>query len=80
MIFDCFTITLIVVNGNTMAITHTWTHVNAISYKCNRYTVRTNQSEAAVMQSNDNQPRQDDESNKVEPTNGLCISTFTKNF
>ena len=27
------------------------------------------------MQSNDNQPRQDDERNKVEPTNGLCINT-----
>ena len=32
------------------------------------------------MQSDDNQPRQDDESNRVERTNGLYISTCVWNI
>ena len=38
---------------------------------CNHYTVPTSQSEVTVTQSDDNQPRQDDESSQVEHTNGL---------
>ena len=40
----------------------------------NHYTVPTSQSEVTVMQSDDNQPRQDDERSQVEHTNGLYIS------
>ena len=44
-------------------------------HNCNHYTVPTSPSEVTVMQSDDNQPRQDDESSQVEHTNGLYIST-----
>ena len=33
-------------------------------HNCNHYTVPTSQSEITVMQSEDNQPRQDDESDQ----------------
>ena len=48
-------------------------------HNCNHYTVPTSQSEGTVMQSDDNQPRQDhdDESSPVEHTNGLYISIAT---
>ena len=36
-------------------------------------TVPTSQSEVAVMQSHDYQPRQDDEKSPVEISNGMCI-------
>ena len=39
----------------------------------NHYTVPTSQSEVTVMQSDDNQPRQDDESSEEEHTNGLYV-------
>ena len=42
----------------------------------NHSTVPTRQSEVTVMQSDDNQPRHDDESNQVEHTNGLYISSY----
>ena len=35
--------------------------------------VPTSQSEVTVMQSDDNQPKQDDESSQVEHTNGLYM-------
>ena len=35
--------------------------------------VPTSQSEVTVMQSDDNQPRQDDESSQVERANGLYL-------
>ena len=35
--------------------------------------VPTSQSEVTVMQSDDNQPRQDDESSQVECANGLYL-------
>ena len=38
---------------------------------CIHYTVPTSQSEVTVMQSDDNQSRQDDESSQVEHTKGL---------
>ena len=38
------------------------------------HTVTKSQSEVAVMQSDNNQPRQHDESGLVEHNNGLCIS------
>ena len=41
---------------------------------CIPYTVPTSQSEITVMQSDDNQSRQDDESSQVEHTNGLYTS------
>ena len=37
------------------------------------YTVPTSQSEVTVAQSDDNQPRQDDESSQMEHTNGLYV-------
>ena len=37
--------------------------------------VPTSQSEVAVMQSHDNQPRQDDERSQVEVNNGIRICT-----
>ena len=42
----------------------------------NHYTVPTSQSEVTVMQSDDNQPRQDDESSLVEHTNGSYIDQY----
>ena len=36
-------------------------------------TVPTSQSKVAVMQSHDNQPRQDDERSQVEINNGMCV-------
>ena len=42
--------------------------INGIHFPLSILIVPTNQS---VMQSDDNQPRQDDESNPVEHTNGL---------
>ena len=44
-------------------------------HNCNHYIVPTSQSEVTVMQSHDNQPRQDDESSQVEHTNGTSIAT-----
>ena len=44
-------------------------------HNCNCYTVPTSQSKVTIMKSDDNQPRQDDESSLVEHTNGLYIST-----
>ena len=38
---------------------------------CIHYTVPASQSEVTVMQSDDNQSRQDDESSQVKHTNGL---------
>ena len=38
---------------------------------CIHYTVPTSQSEVTVMQSDDNQSRQDNESSQVEHTDGL---------
>ena len=40
------------------------------------YTVPASQSEVTVMQSDDNQLRQDDESDQAEYTNGLYISSY----
>ena len=40
---------------------------------CNHCTVPTSQSEVTVIQSDDNQPRQDDESSPVENTKGLYM-------
>ena len=42
-------------------------------HNCNHYTVPTSQAEVTVMQSHDNQPRQDDKSSQVEHTNGLYM-------
>ena len=42
-------------------------------YNGNHYTVPINQSEVTVMQSDDNQPSQDNESSLVEHTNGLYV-------
>ena len=39
----------------------------------NHYTVPTSQSEVRVMPSDNNQPRQDNDSSQVEHTNGLYL-------
>ena len=44
-----------------------------------RYTVPTIHSEVKVMQSDDNQPRQDDESSQMEHTKGSYISRILCN-
>ena len=41
-------------------------------------TVPTSQSEVTVMRSDDNQPRQDDESSQVEHTNGVYMCDIYK--
>ena len=43
-------------------------------HSCNHYTVPTSQSGITVLQSDDNQPRQDDQSGRVEHTNGSYVS------
>ena len=48
-------------------------HIN-ISF-INHYIVPTSQSEVTVVQSDGNQPREDDESSQVECTNSLYICT-----
>ena len=42
---------------------------------CNNYTVLTKQSKVTVIQSDDNQPGQDNKSSQVDYTSGLYIST-----
>ena len=51
-----------------------WTRINY--HNCNHYTVPTNQSKVTVMQSDDNQPKQDDESSLVEYANGSYIIIY----
>ena len=47
---------------------------------CNHcITAPTSQSGVTVMQSHDNQPRQDDERSQVEINNGMCIQKYTWN-
>ena len=69
-----FTVVLIAVNGNTI-LSNQYEHMLMLNHNCNHYAVPTSQSEVTVMQSDDNQPRQDDESSQVEHTNGLYINT-----
>ena len=65
-------------------LSHVSQYCTALSYNrlvlyhnCNHYTVPSSQSVVTVMQLDDNQPRQDDESSQVEHTNGLYISSYT---
>ena len=77
-----FTLLLVAVNGNTILSNH-YEHMLMLYHNCNHCTVPTSQSEITVMQSDDNQPRQDDESSQVEHTNGsyvcgiLCVVAMT---
>ena len=42
-------------------------------HNCNHHTVPTSQSDVTVVQSDDNHPRQDDESDRVTNTEGLYM-------
>ena len=45
----------------------------ALYHNCNHYAVPTSQSEITVMQSDDNQPRQDDKTSQVTNNEGLYM-------
>ena len=48
-------------------------HTLVLYHNCNHHTVPTSQSEVTVVQSDDNHPRQDDESDQVTNTEGLYM-------